>query len=311
LRARSASVFMRRSMSNAMSGYECDILHVRPAPADDGRIIPDVQAMEAILASVPLKTHVYPDVYRALARLCASQAFDLQEAPRTCAVVVCMDDVGPAELEFFTLLKRVRPGLPVYVYGDGRLESKLAEAVKLGAAGPATEAVIRSITAEAEQPTIESHREFDEPAQVDVAPIRHADAETAPESFVESEALQPSPSNGDEQEIPDDYDSLPTSDTLAESDDSDPQPAGQPVRVPWLRYGDRPTRKAPTREAPRPPQRPPAEPSPRDLPDIPGDEPLLTSAELEALLGDDIAAIAPKGRQRSDAPRHRDEEESP
>ena len=298
-------------MSNAISGYECDILHVRPAPADDGRVLPNVQAMEAILASASLKTHVYPDVYRALARLCASEASGLHNALRTRAVVVCMDDVGSAELEFFTLLKRLRSGLPVYVYGDGRHESKLAEAVKLGAAGLATEAVIRSIAAEAEQPTIESPKEPDEPTQVDEPPILQAEAETAPESLAESEPLQPSPSDVDEQEIPDDYDSPPTADTPAESDPPNAKPAAEPVRVPWLRYGDKPTRKAPRREAPRPPQRPPAEPTPRDLPDMPDDEPLLTSAELEALLGDDIAAIAPKERQRSDAPQHQDGEESP
>ena len=68
--------------------------------------------------------------------------------------------------------------------------------------------------------------------------------------------------------------------------------------MPWQPYGDRPTRAAPQRTPPTPAPAPAQEPLPSadaDRETSPGrsSAPLLTEAELQALLGDDISAIAP------------------
>jgi hypothetical protein len=70
----------------------------------------------------------------------------------------------------------------------------------------------------------------------------------------------------------------------------DDEPAEEPVRVPWLRYEDRPTRTAP-----KPPTVPSRKPPDADRePAAPkADQPLLTEAELQALLGGDISAVTP------------------
>ena len=69
-------------------------------------------------------------------------------------------------------------------------------------------------------------------------------------------------------------------------------PSVPPARVPWLRYHDRPVRTAPS-----PAAQPSEEPAPRRAPSaqpVPGpNDPLLTKAELDALLEDDSAASGP------------------
>jgi len=81
-----------------------------------------------------------------------------------------------------------------------------------------------------------------------------------------------------------------------EPDDATDAP---PVPVPWLRHHERPVRRGPGRQEPEAGEQSaseaaaPARRSPTT--------PLLTEEELQALIGDDIAAIAPDVRTSSSA----------
>jgi len=209
------------------------------------------------LAAVGAQVERCGDVYRALARI-------LRASPqRWQACVVCVGVVGSAEMEFFSLLSRLRRQLKVYVYSNGADRRKVAEAIERGAAGPVSSDVFQALVSGVPQ----TKRDESAPAP---QPIREVAAAEPPEEAAESQ-------------------------TVDEVED-------QSARVPWLRYTDRPQRAAPTRTRP---QTPVAEPIPTSVPEDPY-EPLLTQAELDALMSDDISTIAPNeppGRRRDEKSR--------
>jgi hypothetical protein len=189
-------------------------------------------------------------VYRGLARLLGPPAVP----PR--AVIVCLDGLGTPEFEFFSILSRVRRDLKVYVYGSAGAEARIAKAVECGATGSVTEEVLSELAGGPLCPP-----EAEAPVRT---PERRNDIAVAP--------ADPPPDPADQ-----------TPRTMAEED------ARKPARVPWLRYGDRPARVAPSHRE-LPPQAP--NPNPQ-TPNPPRSyEPLLTEEELQALMSDDIAAIA-------------------
>jgi hypothetical protein len=89
------------------------------------------------LTAAGLHIESYGDVYRALAALARS---------RPKAVVVCMDDVGRRELDFFPLAARLHPSAPIYVYGGSRSKTRVSRAIELGATGTLDARSIQSIT---------------------------------------------------------------------------------------------------------------------------------------------------------------------
>ena len=238
------------------------VLHIRPdplgaMPADGSTTqVSEAASVDALLESASLRVAACPDVYRGLARL-------LSAGPETpVAVIVCVDELSPGEMEFFSIVAGRRQASLVYVYGLPRCESKLTQAVGLGAAGRVTEEVIRRLAAVDTPPSVPATR--DQPPQESVAGDRPVTDETVPSD-------QPSELGPE-----------------AQPDDSE-----QAVRVPWLRYTDRPARTGPGNQPP-PSAEDPAEPGP-EVPTRTSPEPLLTDEELRALIGeDDIAALAPE-----------------
>ena len=238
------------------------VLHIRSSPSERA------EGMDACLAATPLDVDVCTDVYRGLARLCADKAY----TPH--AVIVDVSGLGPHEMEFFSLLPQVRRGLRVYVCGDGRSESRIAKAIELGADGRATEEAVRSI-AGAEPAGVSADHQSGPPPPLetsDTPPLGHPPVVETPMP----QESTPVPAAGDDDEV--------------QQGEVDDEPAEEPVRVPWLRYEDRPTRtapKPPTVPSRKPPDagREPAAPN--------ADQPLLTEAELQALLGGDISAVTP------------------
>jgi hypothetical protein len=253
---------VRRIVPKSTLNQEPRVLHIRSSPSERA------EGIDACLAGGPLDVDVCTDVYRGLARLCADKAY----TPH--AVIVDVSGLGPHEMEFFSLLPRVRRGLSAYVYGDQWLESRIAKAIELGADGRATEEIFRSI-AEAQSGGGFTDLQSEPPPSLETS-------ETPPPSrppVVESPIAQvstPIPAAADDAEV--------------EEGEVDDEPAEEPVRVPWLRYEDRPTRTAPKRPA-KPSRKPPD--SQREPAAPKTDQPLLTEAELQALLGGDISAGAP------------------
>lgn len=249
-------------MANSTLNLHREVLHVRSGPPHQ------VEAVDGYLAAASLDADVCGDVYRALARLCRNAS----NAPR--AVIVCVDGLGPPELEFFSLLSRARPDLPVYVYGDQRSESRIAKAIGLGAQGRATEEVIRSISTREPAPPAPAPGD-----QVEALP-RPTTSDTAP---LATPSIDESPIQHQGATVQDDY---------GDDDEVDGGAIEGSVRVPWLRYGDKPARTAPKPPTPTAHDAPSAEQEPSVSE---AHQPLLTDEELQALIGDDISAIAPDG----------------
>jgi len=266
-------------MSDKTTSARCDVLHIRPSPPDAAVASPHAAGIVQALAAAGLAVETTTNVYEGLARLVEV------EAPRPRAVIVSMDEISPAEMEFFPLVARACRGLAVYVYGRERHEHRLTTALEHGAAGRATVELVRSLAA-ARMPEARPPADAERPATA----AREPDLE--PESAAPPENTNP-PEDMEEglKEPPDDADLTAWED---EPDDVD-----GPVRVPWLRYPDRPARAAPQRTPPSPRRAEPAPPVP--APPTFALEPLLTDEELRALIGGDIASLAP----RDPAPRPR------
>ncbi len=268
------------------------ILHIRPEPATAAV----AGEMDALLAAAFLDVDSCSDVYRGLARLGRSEP----NAPR--AVIVCVDGLGAAEMEFFGLVPRVRRSVNVYVYayprGGARSTSRVARAIELGATGQATEDVIRRLAETVTQPT--ARADLDDapgddqsptqtlaestlaPPPIREKPVTEALEESAPVVVAEAPGAGPDRPDADEEPVDDDA-------------------LDGPVRVPWLRYNDGPDRVAPQRL--EPPAADPARTGPATSRSAPR-RPLITDEELQALLGDDIAAIAPNDRPESRSQQH-------
>lgn len=212
------------------------------------------------------------DVYLAIVRLMRPPAETMPGRDIPSAVIVSLDTMEHAELEFFSIVARFLPSLPVLVYGRSEVSELLDEALDLGATGRATEESIRALASRL----------------APVAAAVHAD-ETPLEDEAEGMATA-LPSGGTTAEEPPiqviDEGADETEDEFEnETQDDADEPTG-PVRVPWLRYANTPPRSAPT--APLQPHN--LEPS---IPSSMGNDPeppaqhtpLLTEEELQALMG--------------------------
>jgi hypothetical protein len=280
------------------------VIHVRNTQARQVRL--GSGDVDRWVAEAGLEVQVCDDVYRGLARIIRTRDNRLR------AVVVCVDDLRTDEFEFFTLIARYRRDVSVYVYGGDRVSSRVTRAMELGATGEATEAVIRALKTETHQGTETDSHEATLPGQApprsheEVGRALHADPNEAGECVEEETAPVRDESANVEHE---------------ESSDG--------VRVPWLRYGSRPARRGPESRgangspadlpyANAPKTSPDAMPSPQPSPwkgegDIAtpspqpsarmGEgglayEPLLTEAELEALMNEDFDQFDPGGIDR-------------
>lgn len=97
--------------------------------------------IKTLLETLRVNVHSCPDVYRGLARICSDRSPDPQ------AVLVCVDDLVASELEFFSILARLRRDLPVYIYGHDRSKPRMARAMEFGATAEATESLLRALAA--------------------------------------------------------------------------------------------------------------------------------------------------------------------
>lgn len=248
--------------SDNVSEGSCDtadtVLHIR-SRSDDFACADE---MTARLASTQLIVDTCPDVYRGLARICTAPEGTHR------AVIVCLDDAGSAELEFFSVVARARPEVPVYIYGDAAGAGREARAIELGAAGVLTDNVIRDLGVREDRSMTDVSDE--QPLQFDDESASPCDDERTTASSMEAGAT-PTPD-----------------DDAGDPEYDDP---GGPVQVPWVSRADGPVRRGPQRqrsgegESPRV-QDADALPAHRDL-----HEPLLTDEELRALIGDDILPV--------------------
>jgi len=265
---------MGRTLPDLRGGLRRAILHVRPEAASAAGIAPVRRAIDECLQSSSSTADVVDNVYLALAKLCAGDSNHAQPRSAARLVVVCVDELGPAELEFFDILGRVRQELPVLVYGGERSDAKIAAAIARGARGRATaETILAAVEAPDEGRCASS--------ELREAPGRSAQLDVEPPASIPEDDAECADIGPDGQEI---YD---------EDGDSD-----SPARVPWLRYEGKPRRAAPMHTAPSSRRAPPADRAPHDAhPEVEDrehhepDAPLLTLAELEALVGDDISAF--------------------
>jgi hypothetical protein len=236
----------------------------------------------------------FGDVYRALARV----GRDDEHAVH--AVLVCVDELTPAELEFFELLHRHRRDVAQGVYGSGR--RRLDRYVAVGAREIESEAAFRNWIAGVicddtrRRPGIDPQ----EGAIGDRGETHAAGAsstrpgsDTPPTSDRESATEVPLAGENESGRT-----ETPPVVVTEHGDDEIDEPAAtaEPsqaaIRVPWLKYGGGPSRAAPQR----------AEPSanPRRTANAPAHparapyEPLLTDEELRALIGDDLVSLGPE-----------------
>lgn len=235
-----------RLVADASNTLRPRVLHIRPQPPVSPEAGPCRSPIGELLAGLALEVEWCGDVYRGLALLLRLSS----DPPQ--AVIVCLDGLGAAEFEFFSIVSKLRRDLKVYVYAAARSESRIARAVKLGAKGPVTREVLAELAGGPPVPmTVETTTRASE--RVTDKPV--------------SRVFAPAPSDPpriDEQDAP------------------------KSARVPWMRYGDRPARVAPPHREP-PPHAP--NPNPHTPTPPRSYEPLLTEEELRALMSDDLAAI--------------------
>ncbi len=311
-------------MSSSTLKTTIKVLHIRTAPID----VDPGTSMENVLAATPLAVDPCGDVYRGLARLCRKE-----QETSPWAVVVCVDGLGPTEMEFFSIVSRMCHDVDVYVYGGDHSTSRVAKAIELGASGEATEDVIRKLAAPPSTPVPESlvtkphpdvsceapavERSGPREASQGTPPSPGATVRSAAISRSERDASTPSErraTNSDEQgaAVSDEPETTtPTKPPVTTSietsapsarktedgkEKADDESSDGTVRVPWLRYKDGPVRTPPERRTSS--SDAPAA-SQRVTSKASPQEPLLTEEELQALLGDDIAAIAPEDRTAS------------
>jgi hypothetical protein len=241
------------------------VLHVRSADAE----APPTGQVERQLATAGLAERLTPDLYHAMAWLSRAAPGEIL------AVFVAADTVGMDEWEFFPLAARRQGGPAVYVYGDERHAALIDKAVALGAAGPVSPELVHRLAGSVASPP--------PPAETWQA---RSPAEASRPSVGGPPMAQPSTEAPlvEEPELPEE----PTEEEPGELE-SEPEPV---IRVPWVRYDNRPERTRPGEPPPDAVEPEQAEPKPARRPLA--HEPLLTEDELRALLGDDLSAVMPR-----------------
>jgi len=271
-------------MTDTTSQRGRTLLWVRPASSPHRNAVGKTAQLEQTLDQARTSPDIVHNVYQALVRLLRND----DRQPR--AAVVCVDDLEPDELEFFTILARRRHVPAVYVYGHERSLSKLGRAVELGATGEADLELVTRLASP--DPVLEPPRATG--PFVSTAGERREVPAPVDQSDAERDAVLPIGKLLREQEQP----SAPPPSTPAVLGDE--EETASPPRVPWRQYGNGPSRKAPTRT-------PPARETPIDSGTDDADEdvhrPLLTDEELRALIGDDPTPLSPDDIQdRRDRP---------
>lgn len=227
------------------------------------------------------EVHHAPDVYRGLALLLT------RARPRL--VVVCLNGLSSAEMEFFKHAARRREPMDLWVHSGDFTTRLVEEAIHAGASGLITRQRLDDMLEYA------IHRPMDACAavsQTQATPSRERDESstlTVHPREIDEEIAEPQPIHQDDQR---------------RHDQEDVQTDQAPVRVPWLRRAGTPSRTAPgqssgVRSASR---------EPRRLDPLVGrNAPLLTEQELRALLDDDV-----KGASHADtqSPARTDESEA-
>jgi hypothetical protein len=275
---------VRRIMPGDATDNRPRVLHVT------GRGAESRGEVESKLEAAGLQVESCEDVYRALARIMRSLA------ARPAAVVVCLDGMGGKELDFFRLISRFDSSLRVYVYGGSRPESRFTDA----AVESFKPAPPRPLLPDPDRVPSGTSRVRKEAIPAEPTTIPTAESERTREDVEKEpavEEIRPAAPPHREPATP----IVPAARDQIDEQGRDVPSA--PVRVPWLRYDDRPVRQPPP--APEAEAHEPA-PDSEDHPTAHLDscEPLLTRAELEALMGDDdIASIAPPDPRREDEER--------
>ncbi len=220
------------------------VLHVRPARVGsvesagaDGAQGPLTSlALDRILAALPMEVDVCGDVYRGLARLARRDA----AAQPMAAAFVCVDGLGSAELEFFSIASRLVPRPAVYVYGRRESSDWVRRAIQCGATGQATADVVESLgRLGALASSKGDHDRFAAATEVDVASDR------APATPVESAGDVWSVDLGDEPCVEGPVDVVDGQGDAVHEVGRAVDSA--PPRVPWVNYDSTPTRKPPVR----------------------------------------------------------------
>lgn len=298
------------------------VLHVHPPS------LASANEMAGALADAGCVEVSCPDVYRALARLGRGRAADFL------AVVVCVDQLDAGELEFFRLVGRHYPDLGVYVYGQPHARAKAESAVKSGADAVVRVDGLANVLGPpfVPRPVVRPVTETSCPPAGMVAPATRAEARTEPQPTVPARDIQEAPgspapvvSAADVQEplgavapaasardawegpavgapvAPPPNAEEPAAAVAPAAEESRPEPTSEPkqertstARVPWLRYEDTPKRTPPKRSEPEAAE-------PRVTPLEP-DAPLLTPAELEALIGEEDGNNSTNGGRKRRRP---------
>ncbi|MCG3132632.1 MAG: hypothetical protein FLDDKLPJ_03495 [Phycisphaerae bacterium] len=214
----------------------------------------------ADLAAAGIPVETVSDVYAALASACL-----LKRAGRSVVLVACVDEMFDEELELFSMLEGSGDAVKTFVYGDRRSAPLMQSALDRGARNLSLlpEHLARVTPC---RPSCAPRRP--EESRADAAILRlNAEASVAPPA--------------------DEGDADPRDGKILES----------AVRVPWLRYADTP-RRVPPADRPRAARietEADSGPNPATF-----DPPLLTRAELDALLSDlTDSATAPSREERS------------
>ena len=225
------------------------IIHVRNPQVKQGRL--GSANVAEWLAESGLDVRLCDDVYLGLAMILRTRD------PRLRAVVACVDDIRTEEFEFFTLVARFRVDLPVYVYGRDHASPRVTRAIELGATGEATEAAIEALkppTHDNDIPdTANQSVERERPDQgLSIVPDAVGRDRLSIESIRDSERRDPCAKGATEQQ-PQDGKELEgersvkeeTAPTRNESGTVGHEEPDDAVRLPWLRYANRPVRQGP------------------------------------------------------------------
>lgn len=264
-------VLESRTVSHQTDFARNNVLHIGAEGASGAAAV----SVAALATADDLCVETYGDVYRGLARLLRVSTGQFR------AVIVCLDGLGAAEFEFFALLSRLRPTVPVYVHGRDGSQARIERAIRLGATAPVTEEVIRKLSDTPAMPIL--------PANAPCDPISQTDEEMPPaERDADEDRLEPRRCTVPAAPVCEFDEPIERRDEPTEAHED--APSGR-VRVPWLRHHDGPVRQGPRGKAPAA-----VEPVESAAQRSAATEPLLTEEELQALLGDDIASIAPNLR---------------
>ena len=292
MRTRKRGARMSRTVPDVSNNLPSRVLHIRSSPCSAPMTDPLAALSAGSSPEVDTCSHVYLGLARALA--------DENESIHT--VVVCLDDLTKDEFELFTILGQRRRDVRLYVYSQAPGDDRVARAIALGATAQLTEQIVDQLSqAGATIVTPEHHRR--EP--VDAAAKRTATDEPATgQPASESLGRAEQPPKIEELPIVQERETAPPPVTNSAHDGAGETP--DRPRVPWQSYENKPERQKPSspseRAQPQPPMR--AAPAKDEFDPSPPTrkrsyEPLLSSEEMQALMSDDISAIAPEPRESS------------